>query len=87
MLLSDIGMPGEDGISLIQKVRALPEAKGGAIPAIALSGYVATHDRALAISAGYTLHLSKPFDPQELVALIAQLPRAAKERQATSLTK
>lgn len=78
VLLSDIGMPGEDGISLIQKVRALPAANGGAVPAIALSGYAAAKDRSVAISAGYTHHMSKPFEPSKLVAIIAGLPRASK---------
>ena len=73
LLLSDIGMPGEDGFALIQKVRALPEAAGGSIPALALSGYVQAEDRHRAVSAGYTRHLAKPVDPVELVSLIAEL--------------
>jgi CheY-like chemotaxis protein len=65
--VSDIGMPGEDGYSLIRKVRAA----GNLIPAIALTAYARPEDRVSAVTAGYQTHLAKPADPRELVALVA----------------
>ncbi|HEX7154282.1 MAG TPA: PAS domain S-box protein [Thermoanaerobaculia bacterium] len=69
VLLSDIGMPGEDGYSLIQKVRA----GGNRIPAVALTAYARPEDRLRAISAGFQAHVAKPADPAELIALVAGL--------------
>jgi CheY-like chemotaxis protein len=71
VLVSDIEMPGEDGYSLIRKVRALEPARGGKIPAIAVSAYGRTDDRARSVAAGYTMHVPKPVDPEELTTLIA----------------
>jgi CheY-like chemotaxis protein len=73
VLVSDIEMPGEDGYSLIRKVRALPEAEGGATPAVALTAYGRTEDRLLALSAGFTMHVPKPADPGELTTILASL--------------
>jgi signal transduction histidine kinase/CheY-like chemotaxis protein len=75
VLLSDLGMPDEDGFTLIRKVRALPAARGGAIPAVALSGYAGPEDRSRAFSAGYSWHLPKPVNPNELIAVVARLSR------------
>jgi CheY-like chemotaxis protein/signal transduction histidine kinase len=75
LLLSDIGMPDEDGFTLIRKVRALPVAHGGSIPAVALSGYARPEDRTRAVSEGYSWHLPKPVDPNELIAVVASLSR------------
>ncbi|WP_009632984.1 hybrid sensor histidine kinase/response regulator [Synechocystis sp. PCC 7509] len=69
VLLSDIGMPGEDGYSLIKKVRNLAIA----IPAIALTAYAREEDRTMVISAGFQMHLTKPVEPTQLVAAIASL--------------
>jgi CheY-like chemotaxis protein len=71
VLVADIGMPGEDGYQLIRRVRALGTARGGGIPAIALTAYAAESDRALALAAGFQLHVPKPVDPTELVRLVA----------------
>lgn len=75
-------MPGEDGYSLIRKVRALDPADGGRTPAIALTAYGRTHDRILSLSAGYNMHVPKPVDPGELTAIIgsvaARPPRASR---------
>lgn len=73
VLVSDIGLPGEDGYDLIRKVRALPELEGGATPAIALTGYVSVQDRNLALDAGYQDHLPKPVDPNLLLSLLAKV--------------
>jgi len=73
LLISDIGMPGEDGYELIRKVRALPAARGGKIPAIALTAYARTEDRLRALRAGYQMHISKPVELAELVAVMASL--------------
>jgi len=71
VLVSDIEMPGEDGYALIQKVRALAASEGGHTPAVALTAYGRTHDRVLALTAGYDMHIPKPVDPGELTAIIA----------------
>lgn len=76
VLLSDIGMPGEDGYELIRRVRALPAAAGGCTPAAALTAYASSEDRERALRAGYQLHLAKPVAPQALVAAVMQLASA-----------
>ena len=73
VLVSDIEMPGEDGYSLIRKVRGLSASEGGATPAVALTAYGRTHDRVLSLSAGYNMHVHKPVDPGELTAIIASV--------------
>jgi PAS domain S-box-containing protein len=72
-LVADIGMAGEDGYALLQKVRALPSERGGATPAIALTGYASQRDRADALRAGFQMHVSKPVTPAELAAALASL--------------
>jgi CheY-like chemotaxis protein len=71
VLVSDIGMPGEDGYSLIRRVRALGPANGGNIPAIALTAYARAEDRVKAVSAGFQMHVTKPVEPIELVTMVA----------------
>jgi CheY-like chemotaxis protein len=73
VLVSDIAMPGEDGHSLIRKVRLLKESQGGLTPAIALTAHARTSDRIQALSAGYQIHMSKPVEPAELVDVVASL--------------
>ncbi len=75
VLVSDIGMPDEDGYALIRQVRMLEHKSGGNIPAIAVTGYTRDSDRNQALTAGFQLHLSKPIQPIELVAAIAKLCR------------
>ncbi len=75
VLISDIGMPEQDGYELIRRVRNLPAEKGGKTPAIALTGYATRKDRDRSIDAGYQKHLPKPIEQQELVAAIATLVR------------
>jgi CheY-like chemotaxis protein len=73
VLISDIGMAGEDGYELIRQVRALPAAQGGKIPAIALTAYARTEDRMRALRSGYQMHVPKPVELTELITVIASL--------------
>ena len=73
VLVSDIGMPDEDGYSLIRKLRQLEAQRGGKLPAIALTAYAASDDRRQALLAGFQMHLTKPVDAAELVAVVASL--------------
>jgi signal transduction histidine kinase/ActR/RegA family two-component response regulator len=74
-LVSDVGMPGEDGLSMIARVRRLPAERGGHIPAAALTAYARSEDRAQAIRAGFDTHLTKPVEPSELALVVAALLR------------
>jgi CheY-like chemotaxis protein len=78
VLISDIGMPSEDGYSLIRRIRALPIDRGGALPAASLTAYAGIEDRRRAMMAGFNMHLPKPVDPAELIAVVANLARLAK---------
>jgi len=73
VLLSDIGMSGEDGYSFLRRVRALPPDRGGAVPAVAITAYAGAGDRARALAAGFQLHIAKPFDPIELAHTVQRL--------------
>lgn len=73
ILISDIAMPGEDGYSLMSQVRALEGFQGRVLPAIALTAYAGEAERVLALEAGFQMHVSKPVDPFELVAVVASL--------------
>jgi CheY-like chemotaxis protein len=73
LLVSDIGMPVEDGYSLIRRVRALHVAAGGAIPAIALSAFSRAKDSERALDAGFSLYIGKPFMPADLVSAAHRL--------------
>jgi signal transduction histidine kinase/ActR/RegA family two-component response regulator len=73
VLVSDIGMPDEDGYSLINQVRSLEPDRGGGIPAVALTGYGGPDDRRRLLSAGYQVHITKPVEVTELAAVIARL--------------
>ena len=73
VLLSDIEMPGTDGYQLIRELRLRPSQQGGSVPAAALTAYARTEDRLRALRAGFQLHLSKPVQPAELIAVVASL--------------
>ena len=73
VLISDIGMPGEDGYSLIRRVRALGGEIGGKVPALALTAYARSEDRIRAVAAGYQMHVAKPVEPAELITMVASL--------------
>ena len=75
IVVSDIGMPDEDGYSLIRRIRELPAPQGGATPAIALTAYARPEDRVNALVAGFQHHLAKPVEAAELVAVIFSLVR------------
>jgi CheY-like chemotaxis protein len=79
LLVSDIGMPDEDGYALIKQVRSLDDRQDGQIPAVALTAYagIEAHQRALA--AGFQMHLAKPIEPKELISTVAR----AAGREAT----
>jgi PAS domain S-box-containing protein len=73
LLISDIGMPGEDGYELIRRVRELPAEGGGKVAAIALTAYARVEDRMQALRAGFQMHVPKPVELAELVAVAASL--------------
>jgi signal transduction histidine kinase/CheY-like chemotaxis protein len=75
VVVSDIGMPIEDGFSLMRRIRERPARDGGRIPAIALTAYASTADRDKAIAAGYQAHVAKPFEPADVVRLVHELTR------------
>lgn len=75
VLISDIGMPGMDGYSMMRELRALPAEKGGQTPAVALTAFARSEDRRRALLAGFDMHLSKPVEPGELVAVVARMAR------------
>jgi PAS domain S-box-containing protein len=76
VLVSDIGMPVEDGYALIRRVRSRPASEGGQIPAIALTAYVRPEDRSRILLAGYQVHVGKPIEPVDLIAAVAGLAKA-----------
>jgi CheY-like chemotaxis protein/anti-sigma regulatory factor (Ser/Thr protein kinase) len=73
ILISDIGMPGEDGYMMMEKLRERECERGGHIPAIALTAYGRREDRRRALSAGYDSHVPKPVEPAELLMVVASL--------------
>jgi CheY-like chemotaxis protein len=77
VLLSDLMMPGEDGLALIRAVRQLDEARGGKTPAAALTAMARTEDRREALNAGFQMHVAKPIDAFELAVAVEQLVRAS----------
>jgi CheY-like chemotaxis protein len=77
VLVSDIGMPGEDGFDLIARVRALEVERGGHIPAIALTAYARAEDRARVLAAGFQRHVAKPVEPSTLATTVFNLARRA----------
>jgi signal transduction histidine kinase/ActR/RegA family two-component response regulator len=80
VLISDIGMPGEDGYSLIKRVRKLLPEDGGLTPAVALTAFARSEDRLRAMIAGYQMHLSKPVEPAELMVVLSTLVNRSKGR-------
>jgi CheY-like chemotaxis protein len=84
ILIADIGMPEEDGYTLMKQLRAREKARGGHIPAIALTAYARREDQGRALSVGYEFHVPKPVDPIDLLALVACLTnRIGKDEEFT----
>jgi CheY-like chemotaxis protein len=73
VLVSDIGMPGEDGYSLLRKIRLRRPAQGGKVPAIAISAYAREEDRIRSLAAGFQIHIAKPFEPSEVLAAVGRM--------------
>jgi CheY-like chemotaxis protein len=80
MLLSDIGMPNQDGYALIREVRARPHANGGGIPAIAITAYASAGDRLAVEAAGFQAHIAKPFEVADVAHLVAALGHSSHSR-------
>jgi len=74
VILSDVGLPEQDGLALMREIRARGHA-AEALPAVALTGYASSSDARLATAAGFQAHLAKPVDAAELLLVIAQLAR------------
>lgn len=72
-LVSEIGLPGEDGYQLIQQIRQYEAEHGGFLPAVALTGSARAEDRARILSAGFQAQLPKPVEPVDLVTVIATI--------------
>jgi signal transduction histidine kinase/ActR/RegA family two-component response regulator len=73
IMVSDIAMPGEDGYTLMRKIRARKAAAGGRMLAVALTAYGGNEDRLRALSAGFQIHVGKPIEPQQLVRIVANV--------------
>lgn len=78
MVLSDIGMPVEDGYEFLAKLRQLSDAEGGDTPAVALTAFARPEDRRRALMAGFQMHLPKPVEPAELLAVASNLSVASR---------
>jgi signal transduction histidine kinase/FixJ family two-component response regulator len=87
ILVSDLGMPDEDGYSLITRIRALPAERGGQIPAAALTAYARAEDRMRVLRSGFQFHLPKPVDSAELVTVIASLAGRAYKGQSEDFAR
>src|SRR5205807_7131856 len=73
VLVSDVCLPGEDGYSLIRRIRALPAERGGLVPAVAVTALARGEERLAALAAGFQMHAGKPIDPRELVTIVKTL--------------
>ena len=80
VLLSDIGMPDEDGYALIRRIRSLPSPQGGQIPAAALTAYAREGDRFQVLDAGFHMHISKPIEPIQVLTAILKLVEEQKNQ-------
>lgn len=82
VIVADIAMPGQDGFDLIRALRRLEAARGGAIPALALTGFAGEETRLQSLAEGYQEHLTKPLPMEELVTTIARLAGSYLHRDA-----
>jgi CheY-like chemotaxis protein len=79
-IVSDLGMPGEDGFALIKRVRTLPDPRLAGVPALALSAHTRSADQRIALAAGFTDHLAKPVEPAKLVDAVLRLVLATRSQ-------
>jgi signal transduction histidine kinase/ActR/RegA family two-component response regulator len=77
VVLSDVGMPGEDGFALLERMRALPPERGGNTPVVALTAYARIEDRLRVLESGFAMHVVKPVDPAELIGVVASVVQRA----------
>jgi PAS domain S-box-containing protein len=84
VIISDVGMPNEDGYSFMRHVRELGARQGGDVPSVALTGYARNGDRTHAIAAGFTAHVAKPVVPEDLIELVSTLADQARQQEASS---
>jgi len=82
VIVSDIGMPGQDGYELMRCIRSLPAERGGHTPAAALTAFTGREDRSKALASGYQTHISKPLEPSTLVAVLARLAGRTAKRES-----
>jgi CheY-like chemotaxis protein len=73
VLLTDLGMAGMDGFELLARVRELGSSAGGDVPAVALTAFARSEDRLRALAAGFAAHISKPVEPSQLIAIVANV--------------
>jgi PAS domain S-box-containing protein len=83
VVVTDIGMPGEDGYTMIRRVREWEGERGAHIPAVALTAYGRVEDRVRALNAGFQMHVAKPVEPAELAAVITSLIRRQNSGELT----
>lgn len=81
VVVSDLGLPGEDGYALMRRIRALGGERGATVPALALTAFSRPEDRERALDAGFGAHMRKPFDPAELIAAVATLAAGVATRR------
>jgi signal transduction histidine kinase/ActR/RegA family two-component response regulator len=81
VIISDIGMPEQDGYDLIRSIREMEKQLGGTTPAVALTAFARSADRTRAMLAGYQMHLAKPVEPAELIATVASVSRMMGRRE------
>jgi hypothetical protein len=79
VLISDIGMPEEDGYSLIHRIRAMSADQGSLVPAVALTAYARAEDRTRVIAAGFQIHIPKPVEPAELATVVVSLAQRSQK--------
>ena len=82
VVVADIGMPQEDGYSLVTSLRRIEESQGTPrVPAVAATAFARTEDRQRALAAGFDEHMAKPVDPERVIEVLARLVREAKSRR------
>jgi signal transduction histidine kinase/ActR/RegA family two-component response regulator len=80
IIVADIGMPGQDGLSMMRAIRRRPPLKGGDVPSVALSAFARAEDRRAALAAGFDEYLTKPAPPADVLGVLARLLAAPKSR-------